>query len=99
MLSAEDRDPSAAREGVGRVAVAGTEQIFSLPWNPVIELSRRGRDLQKRLRRGAALGKFNSARGSPVSGARGSGTVKTGSLLVILEGDLPWRRDLPGTGI
>ena len=27
--------PSAAREGVGRLAVTGAEQIFSLAWNPV----------------------------------------------------------------
>jgi hypothetical protein len=35
MLSAQCRDPSAAREGVGRLAITGAEQIFSLAWNPV----------------------------------------------------------------
>src|ERR1700756_2790660 len=35
MLSAQGRDPPAARESVGRLAVTGAEQIFSLAWNPV----------------------------------------------------------------
>src|SRR5215472_8679140 len=35
MLSAQDRGPPAARERVGRLAVATAEQIFSLAPNPV----------------------------------------------------------------
>jgi hypothetical protein len=35
MLSAQGRNPSAARESVGRLAITGAEQIFSLAWNPV----------------------------------------------------------------
>src|SRR5215472_1944940 len=37
MLSAQGRDPSAARESVGRLAVTTTEQIFSFAWNSVKE--------------------------------------------------------------
>jgi hypothetical protein len=33
------------------------------------------------------------------TGGAWSGTAKTGSLLVILEGDQQWRRDLPGEDI
>src|SRR5215472_11987980 len=40
MLSAQGRDPSAARESVGRLAVTGAEQIFSLAWNSVRERPR-----------------------------------------------------------
>jgi hypothetical protein len=35
MLSAECRDPSVARERVGRMAITTTQQIFSLAWNPL----------------------------------------------------------------
>jgi hypothetical protein len=35
MLSAQSRDPLAARESVGRLAVTTAEQIFSLAWRPV----------------------------------------------------------------
>src|SRR5215472_16828330 len=37
MLSAQGRDPSAARESVGRLAVTTAEQVFSVAWNPVKE--------------------------------------------------------------
>src|SRR5262249_42782266 len=35
MLSAQGRDPSAARKSVGRLAITRAEQILSLAWNPV----------------------------------------------------------------
>jgi hypothetical protein len=64
-----------------------------------INLSRGCRDVQKRLSPGVALAKFDLRAWLAHTGGAWSGTAKTGSLLVVLEGDLPWRRDLPGEDI
>ena len=64
-----------------------------------IEFSRRGRNVEKRPSPGAALAVSHLRACLAGTGGAWSGTAKSGSLLVILEGDLQWRRDLPGTGI
>jgi hypothetical protein len=59
--------------------------------------SRRDRNLEKRP--GVALAISHLLAWLAGTGGAWSGTVKTGSLLVILEGDLQWHRDLPGEDI